>query len=1014
VICLATPVFHGEGRAQLAGQAKDVSGAVLVDVTLSAVNEDTGIRRTVHTDGSGQYAIGAMEPGVYKVTARKPGFQTVARLNVELVAGGRMRLDFVMPVGSIYELVTVEDSPKDAHPADGPVAITAGRRLIDTLPLDGRGMLTLVELAPGVVATPASSGEAGQFSVNGQRANTNYFSLDGVSANSGITGSAAPAQFSGGALPSMTAFGGLQNLAALDSLQEVRIETSSFAPQSGRLPGAQVRITTRSGSNDWHGSFAYRFRNEKLAANDWFAAARGYGRAPLRLNQWAGTAGGPIRRNHTFFFAAWEGLRLRAPFAWIAATPSEASRRAAPPPLDLLLGNFPPPTGRSLGGGLSENTARGSSPSRLDSGSLRIDHALTPRIALFGRYSQAPSSTEFGYRRVEHASFRTRSLTLGVNAVLGGGFTTDSRLRIAGDSVEARWLGNVSGSEETFNLPKLVPQGGPAIAIYGISIGGVGQLLSGAADGNRQGQLHLVETLGWTRGTHAWRAGVEYQRLTPSRGRPAIAVAGIWPDLATLLAGGPMQLAVSQADQASSLIETLSVYAQDTWRPTSRLTLTYGVRWEISPAPSIRQTVLAPVNTPGAVTSPVIPPDTSGGTGTAQPSVPAVTIPQAGPLWPTRYGQVAPRAGAAYRLTDRSVLRAGWGIFYDLGFSVVTDPINGFPFNRWQFGDALGTVGTQSLGTGFVPNLKLPYSHEWNVAWEQGLTGSDALALSYVGSGGRRLLRRESARQPDGTAGGSVATNHGASDFHALEVQYRRRLSHGVEGIANYTWGHSIDNGSWDSAVALVAPGYSAAHDRGASSFDVRHGFSAALTFEHRGLGRAGPWRRLTADWKMQVMARARSGFPIDVLESENALGFGWDNYRRPDLVPGASMWTADAGVPGGRRLNAASFRTPAEMQGTLGRNAISGFGMVQTDAALRRRFSLADSASLEIGVACFNVANHVNPADPVRYRNSPFFGQPVSALNLMLGSGSPRSGLTPLFQLGSPRSVEIGLKLRF
>jgi hypothetical protein len=300
------------------------------------------------------------------------------------------------------------------------------------------------------------------------------------------------------------------------------------------------------------------------------------------------------------------------------------------------------------------------------------------------------------------------------------------------------------------------------------------------------------------------------------------------------------------------------------------------------------------------------------------------------------------------------------------------------------------------------------------VAWEQELTNSDAIRLAYVGSAGRRLLRREAGMLATGISAASMATNHGTSDFHALEAGYRRRMARGLEGIANYTWGHSIDNGSWDSAVALVTPDYGAIRDRGASSFDVRHSFAAALAYESRGLGSAGLGRRLTADWKIQAIARTRTGFPIDVLETENTLGLGWDNYRRPDLVPGVPLWTADPNVAGGRRLNADAFLTPAGVQGTLGRNAISGFGMFQADAALRRRFALDDATSLELGLACFNVANRANPGDPVRYRNNVLFGEPLSMLNVMLGSGSPRSGLIPAFQLGSPRSVEIGLKLRF
>jgi hypothetical protein len=888
---------------------------------------------------------------------------------------------------------------------ESPGQFTASRRAIDALPLDGRGILTLVELAPGVVATPAASGEAGQFSANGQRANKNYFSVDGVSANSGVTGSAAPAQFSGGALPGMTAFGGLQNLSALAGLQEARIDTSDLAPESGRMPGAQVKLATRSGSNDWHGSAAYGFRNEALAGNDWFAASRGYGRAPLRLQQWAGALGGPVRRNRTFFFATAEALRLRAPFAWIGAAASDEARQAASPQQRAVLDLFPRATGPALGNGLAEYAGRGSNPSRLDSGSLRIDHALTSKVALFGRYMQAPSTTEFGYTRVEESSFRSRSLTLGMNGAWNGGITAEARVRIASDSVRSRWGGGAIGAFTGMTT---------GATVYGLSIGGVGQVLSGATDGNRQGQMHLVAAGGWSAGSHAWRGGVEYQRLTPARERAAVAAAGYWADLGAFLAGVPMRVAVTQADQASSLIETLSTYVQDTWKATPRLTLTYGLRWEVTPAPSIRQTQMPTGNVSSGVSTSV---GSSGATSGGSPGVTTWVQPvYPGPLWPTRYGQVAPRVGVAYRVTSRSVARASWGVFYDLGFSVATDPINGFPFNRWQFGEATTVSGPGTSGAFGEPPapLKLPYTREWNVSWEQAVGAGNTVAVSYTGAAGRNLLRREAGLLVDGTSGPSVATNHGRSDFHSLGVQYSRRLTRGVETFASYRWAHSIDDASWDSAVAFVTNGYDAARDRGNSSFDARHSFSAAVAAESRGVTRSAALRRLTSDWKMQAIVRARSGFPIDVLESENALGLGWDNFRRPDLVPGVPLWISEGGVPGGRRLNPAAFAAPAGMQGTLGRNAIAGFGMFQADMAVRRMFPLADSASLEFGVAVFNAANHPTPANPVRYRNSVLFGQPVSLLNLMLGSGSARSGLTPAFQLGSPRSAEIAIKLRF
>jgi hypothetical protein len=180
----------------------------------------------------------------------------------------------------------------------------------------------------------------------------------------------------------------------------------------------------------------------------------------------------------------------------------------------------------------------------------------------------------------------------------------------------------------------------------------------------------------------------------------------------------------------------------------------------------------------------------------------------------------------------------------------------------------------------------------------------------------------------------------------------------------------------------------------------VRHNFTAAASYSARG-------------WEVGAILRARAGFPIDVLTAQNFLGLGFDNVTRPDLVPGVPLWLP-ANVIGGRMLNPAAFAVPAGIQGNLGRNAIAGAGMAQLDVALERRFRVSEAASLNLRVEAYNALNVANPADPVRFLDSPYFGAPVSMLNSMLGSGGARSGLTPAFQPGGPRSIEISLRLRF
>jgi hypothetical protein len=979
--------FAGERPGELAGLIQDTSGGALVAASVTIVDQNSGIRRVGRTDGEGAYAIPALPSGDYKVTVRKSGFQTMIRWNVKIEPDQAMRLDFVMPVGSIQQVINIESGPSPVNTNDGSVGTLVGRKSIESLPVSGRGVMSLVELSPGVVATPAAQGEAGQFSANGLRANTNYFTVDGVSANTSITGAGLPAQFAGAALPSTTAFGSTENLASMDALDEVHVLTSSFAPQFGHLPGAQVALTTRSGTEEYHGSASYASRNEVLEANDSFAQANGLGRAPLRLNQWGATLGGPVRANRTFFFASYEGLRLDQPFTFPLVVPSLPARAAAPPLMQQVLNAFPAP-GSSLPGGLvAERIAHFSRPSRLDAASLRIDHALTDHITLFGRYNWAPSYTESGFAEIESFRLRSSSLTLGITATPSPAIRNDLRINIWSTTASSAWSINAATGGAPLNFAMVLPPTpGTAPTSYGLAIGGVGALYAGADGENRQGQLNLVDTLSEIRGAHTIRTGLDYQRLTPARESPSESVTGWWPTPADVLANSLPVVATTSADQASALVETLSFFVQDTWSVSPRLTFTYGLRWEITPPPAIREPAAAASGSaPAAPIAPILP-------------VAPITQAQ----WKTNYGQVAPRFGAAYRLDSHSVLRAGWGIFYDTGFSTALDPINGFPFNRWQFSLG-GAASSNSPGYGLriAPGLKLPYVAEWNISWERMFGLRNVASASYVGSTGRRLLRYEGILEP-GTeiAQVATATNDGRSNYNALEMQFRRRLAPGLQGIAAYTWSHAIDNGSYDAGVYLAAQQLPPSADRGSSSFDVRHNFTAGFTY--------APLRH----WELSAMLRARTGFPIDVETAQNFLGLTFDDIGRPNLVPGVPIWLPSAAL-GGRRLNPAAF-SPSGFEGDLGRNAIAGFGMSQLDLAVERRFPFLERMELLLRLEAYNALNHPNPADPVRFLDSPFFGTSVSMLNLMLGTGTSRSGLAPAFQIGGPRSLQLSLGFRF
>ena len=337
----ALSVATGGDNSGLHGLIQDSTGGALVDASVTVMDQDSGIRRITRTDGEGGYAVFGLSEGQYKVTVRRSGFQTIVRWNVKVERGQNARLDFVMQVGSIQQTINVEGGPPSINADDGSSGTVMQREEVESFSINGRGLLSLVELSPGVVATPAAQGEAGQFSVNGLRSNTNYFTVDSVSANTGITGAGLPAQFAGAALPAMTAFGSTENLTSMDAVDEVRLLTSSFAPEFGRAPGAQVAVTTRSGSDHYHGSASYALRNEALDANDAFAQANRLPRAASRLNQWSAALGGPVLVNRTFFFASYEGLRLDQASTLALAVPSLAARAAAPSAVKPVLDGFP-------------------------------------------------------------------------------------------------------------------------------------------------------------------------------------------------------------------------------------------------------------------------------------------------------------------------------------------------------------------------------------------------------------------------------------------------------------------------------------------------------------------------------------------------------------------------------------------------------------------------------------------------------------------------------------------------
>jgi hypothetical protein len=292
---------------------------------------------------------------------------------------------------------------------------------------------------------------------------------------------------------------------------------------------------------------------------------------------------------------------------------------------------------------------------------------------------------------------------------------------------------------------------------------------------------------------------------------------------------------------------------------------------------------------------------------------------------------------------------------------------------------------------------------------------SQAVSASYVAAIGRGLLRQLAIISPPSFFI-SVTQNTATSDYHALQIQFRRRLSRGLQAIASYTWSHSIDIASNDSSFSSTPR--SPQLDRGSSDFDVRHAFSAAVTYDiPRPAGSIA--RALLGNWSVDTILTARSATPVDLIAAIDLTTGGVQTTVRPDLVSGVPLYVSDPNVAGTRKFNRAAFQTPpVGRQGTLGRNVLRGFPLFQADLALRRRINLTERVNLQLRVEFFNVFNHPNFGDQGNFQGNvlthPLFGQSTSMLGQSLGTGGANGGFNPLYQVGGPRSTQLALKLNF
>lgn len=996
----------------ISGMVVDPTGAPIAGAEILVVNDLTRVQYPGKTNDEGIYLVSNLPPGPYRVQVSKFGFKTIIKPDIILNVQDALALNFALPLGAISEVVTIQGGAPLVNTESASVGTVIDRQFVANLPLNGRSFNTLLQLTPGVVIAPSSATSPGQFSISGQRTSANDFTVDGVSANFGVAPTAVLGASGTGSSQAFSALGGTSSLVSVEALQEFRVETSSFAPEFGHLPGGHVLLTTRSGTNDWHGGAYEYFRNDVLDANDWFANRAGKDRAPERHNDFGGFLGGPIKKEKTFVFLSYEGARLRLPLTSLLIVPSLSARSSASAGVASVLNSYPLPNGAiSSNGQTAQFTGVASNRATLDAGSVRIDHHFSDRYTIFARYNQAPSSfVDLGQspNDPQATEISTRTLTIGFDMALSPRLANSVRGNYSTQkSANSYQLTSAAGStplDPTVVLGTLSPAA--SNLIYGAF--DISFLLAGPVATNRNTQFEVADDLSLSRGKHQMKFGVDHRAYYLDAVTPQNSLEYLSFSVASLIASSKADIFAAVTSAPGKLLSrSLSLYGQDTWKATSRLTLMYGLRWEFSPAPSARgNTTLAAwknVNDPASI----------------------ALAPAGTPLWDSTYANFAPRVGLAWVLSEKRdlVLRVGGGSFYDLGVGATASVLSGFPNTELAIftgvpipiGDIhpyLPVLSENPPFQGIVnatsPQLKLPRSYQWNVAVEKSFLDQQAVTVTCVGQAGRDLLRTEGLGAPNANFTGTfyLTNNSASSDYHALQVQYRRPLANRVQALLNYTYSHSLDNASNDIVDFVSNSVISAGNDRGSSDFDVRHSFSGAVTVALPAPSKEKVVSALLGNWSLDSVVVARSGFPFNGRVQTAVEG----SLPRANRDPNQPAWIYTNSAPGGRSLNPAAFSVPpAGVQGTEGRNDLKGYGLTQVDLSLARKFALTERINLEFRTDAFNLLNHPNFANPTAViGSSPILLSSRSMLNRGLG------GLNPLFQEGGPRSLQLSFKLTF
>lgn len=1017
-------VARAQSTATLTGTVSDPTGAMVVGAAVKVHSLDTNADREVTTDSAGSYVVASLLPGNYMVQVTATGFGTFTMQKIELAVDQRATVNVKLSVASTG--VTVEVT--GAAPVIDASTITVGqvidRTTVQEIPLNGRHFLDLTTLTPGGVTAPSNGNlttpsrglGANSFITAGNREDSVNFQINGVNLNDMSQNQ-------------------ITFQPSINTTSEFKINNSTYSAEYGRSSGSIVNVSTRSGTNAFHGEAFDYFRNNGLDARNYFNR-RGTAQATLKRNNFGGAFGGPIWRDKTFFFVSYEGLIQHQDLTLNSGVLTAAQRAqvvATGNPASVALLPLIPLPNDPTGTRFISSSA---GPVTVHQGTADGLQQFGTKDTLHGFYAfqsddrtepnlQGNTITGFG----DHRNAHRQVLTLNETHVFSPKLVNEARLGFNRISIAFNPAFQANPNDYHLSTGVNSAIGLPQMTITDISLNFGGP--SGFPQGRTDTMGIFSDTATYLTGKHALKFGGEYRRFLAVPFFGDTGTVG-FNTTANFIKGVANVFTITPSVYVNRVyINAIGGFVQDNYRIVPNLTLELGFRFEWNGTPTDAENRLV-VFDPATVS--LIRVGTNG----------------LHSVYNQNYNW-EPRIGFAYDVfgTGKTVVRGGYGYMADQPTSNAVTGLGGnVPFAApvtynsstapIPLSNLYGSAAAAGLAiTTIDRNFKNAYTQSFNVNLQQEIPWGIAVQVGYFGSVGRHLRARRNLNQPinsvrpyrtlsnsspiaPGTAVNSNfidVTSVGSSNYNAMWLTGRKNLGHGLQFNATYNWSKSMDLNSLGSQGGYTfQDSYNPASNYGLSDFDTRNRISANAIYDFPFKG-----NRFVEGFRLSGIVQWQTGNPLNIINSGVAATVngltGNTGTVRPNLVApivtkktrltnGNVGWVQSALCQGAVFVGTCSFANVNGF-GNLRRNAVTGPGFADVDMSLEKNTKLSERLTLQLRVDAFDVFNHPSFINPTTAGGA-------SASDTSSTFGQITSTRFPVSDLGSSRQLQLAGKFVF